>query len=159
MKLMFTIIPSALPSWVSVKYEHGNNIYLIPNKGSTKITGLDHKEDGTPKNWCCWFVRLEKTLETLLDSKEIKPVNPKGDQPWIFIGRTDAEAEALILWPPDGKNWLIGKDPNDGKDGGQEEKGVTEDEMVGWYHWLNGHEFEKTLGVSEKQGSLVCCSP
>ena len=91
--------------------------------------------------------------------KEIKPVNPKGNQPWIFIGRTDAEAEAPILWPPDEKNWLIGEDPDAGKDWGQEEKGTTEDEMVGWHHWFNGHGFEQTLGDGEGQRSLVCCSP
>ena len=90
-----------------------------------------------------------KTLESPLDSKEIKPVNPKGSQPWIFIGRTDAEGEAPILWPPDDKSRLIGKDPDAGKDWGQEEKGMTEDEMVGWLHWLNGHEFEQTPGDSE----------
>ena len=90
---------------------------------------LDHKESWAPKNWCFWTVVLEKTPESLLDYKEIKPVNPKGNQSWIFIGRTDAEA--LILWPPNAKNWLIGKDPDAGKDWGQEEKGMTEDEMVG----------------------------
>ena len=116
---------------------------------------LDHKESWAPKNWCFWTVVLEKTLESPLDSKEIKPVN----QPWIFIGRTDAEAETSILWPPDAKNWLIGKDPDAGKDWGQEKKWVTEDEMVGWHHWLNGHEFEKTPKDSEGQESLVCCSP
>ena len=97
---------------------------------------------------------LEKTLESLLDNKEIKPVSPKGNQPWIIIGRTDAEAEAPIFWPPDVKGWLIGKDPDAGKDWGQEEK-----ETVGWHHGLNGHEFEQTPGDSEGQGSLVCCSP
>ena len=102
------------------------------------------------------IVVLEKTLESPLDSKEIKPVNPKGNQPWTFIGRTDAEAP--ILWPPDAKSWLIGKDPDAGKDWGQEEKGVTEDEMVGWHHRLNEHEFEQTLGDSEGQGSLARCS-
>ena len=85
--------------------------------------------------------------------------NSKGDQSWIFIGRTDAEAEALILWPPDVKNWLIGKDPDAGRDWGQEEKGMTEDEMAGWHHWLNGHEFEQALGVGDRQGSLACYSP
>ena len=102
---------------------------------------------------------LEKTLESPLDCKEIKPVNPKGNQPWIFIGRTDGEAEASILWPPDGKSWLNGKDPDAGEDQRQEEKGTTEDEMVGWHHWLNGHEFEQILGDGERQRSLVCCSP
>ena len=117
---------------------------------------LDHKEGWVPKNWCFWTVVLEKTLQSPLDSKEIKPVNPKGNQPWIFIGST--EAEALIFWPPEVKSWLTGKDPDAGKDWGQEEKGITEDEMVGWCHWLNGHEFEQTLGDSEWWGSLVCCS-
>ena len=98
-------------------------------------------------------------FESPLDCKEIKPVNPKGNQPWMFIGRTDAEAEALILRPPDVKIWLIRKDSNSGKDWRQEEKGTTEDEMVGWHHWLDGQEFEQTPGVADGQGSLVCCSP
>ena len=106
-----------------------------------------------------WIVLLEKTLESPLDSKEIKPVNPKGNQPSVFTGMTNAEAETPILWPPEAKNWLIRKDPNAGKDWGQEEKGMTEDEMAGWHHWLNGHEFEQTQGNSEGQGILVCCSP
>ena len=105
------------------------------------IWELDYKESWAPKNWCFWTVVLEKTLESPLDCK-IKPVNPKGNQSWIFIGRTDAEAETLILWLPDVKSWLIGKDHDAGKDWRQEEKGTTEDEMVGWHHWLNGHEFE-----------------
>ena len=120
---------------------------------------LDYKESWVSKNWCCWTVVLEKTLETLLDCKEIKPVNPKGNQSWIFIRRTDAEAEIPILWAPDAKNWLTGKDPDAGKDGRQEEKWTTEEEMVGWHHWLNGHEFEQAPGDGEGQGSLVCCSP
>ena len=99
------------------------------------------------------------TFESPLDCQEIKPVNPKRNQPWIFIGRTDAEAETLILWPPDGKSCLIGKDPDAGKDWRREEKGMTEDEMVGWHHQLNGHEFEQTLGDGEGLGSLACCSP
>ena len=101
---------------------------------------------------------LEKTLESPLECKEVKLVNPKGNQLWIFIGRTGAEAEAPILWPPDEKSWLTGKDPGAGKDWGQEEKGAAEDEMVGWHHWLNAHEFEQALGDSEGQGSLACCS-
>ena len=106
-----------------------------------------------------WIVVLEKTLENSLDCKEIQPVNPKGNQSWMFTGRTDAEAEAPILWPPDMKNWLIGKDPDAGKDWRQEEKGMTEDEMVGWHHWLKRHEFEWAPGVGKGQGRLVCCSP
>ena len=102
---------------------------------------------------------LEKTLESSLDCKEIQPVHPKGDQSWVSIGRTDAEAETPILWPPDAKSWLTGKDPDAGKDWGQEEKGTTEDEMVGWHHWLDGREFEQALGVGDGQGSLACCCP
>ena len=113
---------------------------------------LDYKESWAPKNWSFWSVLLEKTVESPLDCM-IKSVNPKGNQSWIFIGRTDAEAETLILWPPDAKSWLIGKDPDDGKDWGQE-KGLTEDEMVGWHHWLNGHEFEQALGFG-----FVCSQP
>ena len=121
--------------------------------------GLDHKECWAPKNWCFRIVVLEKTLESPLDSKEIKPVNPKGNQPWIFIGRIDAEAEAPVFWSPDAKSRLIGKDPDAGKDWRKEEKGGTEDEMVEWQHWLNGHEFEQTLGDGEEQGNLACCKP
>ena len=120
---------------------------------------LDHKEGWALKNWCFWTVVLEKTLESPVDCKEIKPVHPKGNQPWVFIERTDAEVEALILWLPDAKSWLIGKDPDAGKDWRQKEMGVTEDEMTGWHHWLNGREFEQTLGDSKGQGSLACCSP
>ena len=123
------------------------------------IWELSHKESWAPKNWCFWTMVLEKTLESLLDCNEIQPVHPKGDQFWVFIGRTDVEAEAPILWPPDAKNWLTGKDPDAGKDWRQEEKGMTEDEMVGWHHWLNGHEFEQALGIGDGQGSRVCCSP
>ena len=112
---------------------------------------LDCKDGWALKNWCFWIVVLEKTLESPLDCKEIKPVNPKGNQFWIFIGRTDAEAEALILWPPDEKRWLIRKDPDAGKDGRQEGKGTTEDKMFGWHHWLNGHEFEYVAGDGEGQ--------
>ena len=120
---------------------------------------LDYKESWVPKNWCFWTMVLEKTLESPLDYKEIQPVNPKGNQSWIFIGRTDAEAEAPILWPPDMKNWLTGKDPDAGKDWRWEEKGTTEDEMVGWHHWFDGHEFKQAPGVGDGQGSLACCSP
>ena len=103
---------------------------------------LDYKESWVPKNWCFWTVVLEKTLESPLDCKEIQPVHPKGNQSWIVIGRTDDEAEASILWPPDAKNWLGGKDPDAGKEWRREQKGTTEDETVGWHHQLNGHEYE-----------------
>ena len=110
------------------------------------------------KNWCFWTVVLEKTLESPLDCKEIQLVHPKGDQSWVFIGRIDVEAETPILWPPDVKSWLTGKDPDAGKDWGQEERGTTEDEMPGWHHWLNGHGFGWDLGVGDGQGGLACCS-
>ena len=118
---------------------------------------LGHKESWVPKNWCFWTVVLERTLESPLDCKEIQQVNPKGNQSWIFIGRTDAEAP--ILWPPNAKSWLIGKDPDAGKDWRQEEKETTEDEMIGWHHRLDGHEFEQAPGVGDGQGSLACNSP
>ena len=118
---------------------------------------LDYKESWAPKNWCFWTEVLEKTLGSPLVSKDIQPVNPKGNQSWIFIGRTDAEAKTPILWPPDAKSWLIWKDPDVGKDWGQE-KGTTEDEMVGWHHWLDGHGFGWTPGAGDGQGGLVCCS-
>ena len=117
---------------------------------------LVHKESWALKNGCFWTVVLEKTLESPLHCKEIKPVHSKGNQSWIFTGRTDAEAP--ILWPPDAKSWLIGKGPDAGKDWRQEEKGTTEDELVGWHHQLNGNEFERVLGDGEGQGSLACCS-
>ena len=120
---------------------------------------LDHKESWVPKNWCFWTMVLERTLEHPLGCKEIQPVHLKGNQPWIVIGRTDAETEAPILWLPDAKNWLIGKDPDVWKDWRQEKKGTTEDEIVGWHHWLDGHEAEQTLGIGDRQWSLACCSP
>ena len=119
---------------------------------------LDHKESWAPKNWCFWTVVLDMTLECPLDYKEIKPVNPKGNQSWIFVGKTDAEAEAPIFWPPDEKNWLLEKTLVLEKDWRQEEKEMRKDEMVGWHHWLSGLEFEQALGV-DRQGSLACCSP
>ena len=119
---------------------------------------LEHKESWVLKNRCFWTVVLEKTLESPLDCKEIKPGNPKGNQPWIFIGRTDAEAEAPILWLPIAKSQLIRKDPDAGKNWRQEEKRVTEDEIVGWHNQLNGHDFEQAAGDGEGQGRLVCCS-
>ena len=120
---------------------------------------LDHRESWARKNWCFWTVVLEKTLECPLDCKKSHPVNPKGNQSWIFIGRTDAEANTPILWPPDVKNWLIWKDPDAGKDWRWEEKGTTEDEMVGWHHLLDWHEFEWAPGVGAGQGGLACCRP
>ena len=120
---------------------------------------LDHIESWAPKNWWFWSVVLEKTLESPLDCKEIKPLSPKGNWPWTFTGRTNAEAEAPTFWPPDVKRELIRKDPSAGKDWRQEEKGMAEDEMVGWHHWLNGHELEQALGNGEGQGNLACCSP
>ena len=152
------------------------NLSLLKSRGITLLTkvhivktvvfpvvvywmwDLDHKEGWAPKNWCFRTVVLEKTLESPLDTKDIKPVNPRGNHLWLFIGRTDAEAEVPILWPPDAKSWLIGKDPDAGKDWGQE-KGTTENEMVEWHHQLNGHEFEQALGNDDGQGSLACYSP
>ena len=132
--MVFTVVMYGCESWTVKKAEHR-------------------------RNWCFWTAVLEKTLESPLDWKKIQSVNRKGYQSWIFIGRTNAEAETPILWQPDMKNWVTGKDPNAGKDWRQEEKGMTEDEMVGWHHQLNGHEFEETLGVGVGQGSLVCFSP
>ena len=115
---------------------------------------MDYEENWVPKNWCFWTVVLEKTLENPLDSKETQSVNPKGNQSWIFIGRTDAKAETQIFWPPDVRNWLTGKDPNAGKNW-RWEKGMTGDERVGWCYWLYGHEFEQAPGAGDGQGSLI----
>ena len=117
---------------------------------------IHSSDDG---HWCFWTVVLEKILESSLNCKDIKPVTPKRNQSWILIGRTDAETEALILWPPDAKSWLIRKNPDAGKDWRQEEKEMTEDEMVWWHHWLNGHEFGQALADDEGQGNMACCSP
>ena len=125
--------------------------------GHVWMCELDCEESWVSKNWCFWIAVLERTLESPLDCKEIQPVHPKGDQSWVFIGRTDAEAETPILWPRHVKSWLIGKDPDAGRDWGQEEKGTTEDEMAGWHHWLDAHEFEWTPGVVDGQGGLACC--
>ena len=125
----------------------------------TRMRELGCEEGWVPKTWCFWTLVLEKTLKSLLDSKEIKSVNLKGNQSWIFIGRTDVKAEAPIFWSPDVKSWLIRKEHDFGKDWRQEEKGTTEDEMAGWHHWLDGHELEQTLRDGEGQGSLVCFSP
>ena len=127
--------------------------FCLPNSES-KFLHLLYR-----KNWCFWTVVLDKTLASPLDCKDIKPVNPKGNQSWIFIGRTDAEAEAPILWLPDAKSWLITKDPDSRKEWRQEEEGMTEDEMVGWDHQLNGHEFEQAMEDGDRQGSLACYSP
>ena len=127
------------------------------SSGHVWMRELDYKESGAPKNWCFWTVVLEKTLESPLDCKEIQPVHSKGDQPWVFFGRTDAKAETPVLWPPHVKSWLIGKDPDAGRDWGQEGKGTTEDEMAGWHHWLDGCEFEWTPRDGDGQGGLVCC--
>ena len=118
---------------------------------------LDCEESWVLKNWCFWTVVLEKTLESPLDCKEIQPVHPNGDQSWVFIGRTDAEAETLILWPPHAKSWLIGKDLDVERDWGQEQKGTAEDVMAGWHHRLDAHEFGWTPGVGDGQGGLMCC--
>jgi len=123
------------------------------------IWELDYKESWMPKNWCFWTVVLEKTLESPLYCKEIQRVNSKGNQSWILIGRSDAEAETPILWPPDARNWLIWKDPDAGNDLRREEMGMTKDEILGWHNQLNVHEFEQTPGVSDGQGSLASCSP
>ena len=132
---------------------------LFTDMAGNTLSSQWYKEGWVPKNCCFQIVVLEKTLESPLDSKEIKPVNPKGNQSWVLIGRIDAEAETAILWPPDAKNWLIGKDPVAGKDWRQKEKGTTKDEMVGWHHQLDGLEFEQALGVGNGRGSLACCSP
>jgi len=119
---------------------------------------LDCEESWALKNWCFWTVVLEKTLESPLDCKEIQPAHSKGDQPWVFFGRNDAKAETPVLWPPHAKSWLIWKDPDAGRDWGQEEKGSTEDEMAGWYHRLDRREFGWIPGVGDGPGGLVCCS-
>ena len=128
------------------------------SSGHVCMWELDCEESWALKNWCFWTVVLEKTLESPLDCKEIQPVHSKRDQSWVFIGRTDAKAETPILWPPHGKSWFIGKDSDAGRDWGQKEKGTTEDEMAGWHHRLNGHEFEWTPGVGDGQGGLACCN-
>ena len=150
-----------LPSQKILKLLFESEHYTVVKTSACELVG----EGGwvtpywVPKNWCFWTVVLEKPLESPLDFKEIQPVHPKRNQSWIFIGRTDAEAETPILWPPDEKNWCIGKDPDAGNDWGWEEKGMIEDEMVGWHHQLDEHEFEQALGVGNGQGGLGCCSP
>ena len=129
------------------------------SRSHAQVWKLDHKEGWVLRNWYVWTVVLEKTLESPLDCKEFKPVNPKGNQSWMFTGRTDAKAEAPILWPPDAKRQLFRKELDARKDWRQKEKGAAEDEMIGWHHWLNGYESEPIPEDSEEQGSLACCSP
>ena len=128
------------------------------SSGHVWMWELDCEESWEPKNWCFWTVVLEKSLESPLDCKEIQLVHPKGDHSWVFFGSSDAKAETPVLWPPHAKSWLIGKDSNAGRDWGQEEKGTTEDEMVGWHHWLDGREFEWTLGIDDGHRGLACCN-
>ena len=165
----WTIVHLKMIKMVIYVYIKKKQRHYFANKGSSSQgyeffqwscmdVRVGYKENWAPKNWCFWTVVLEKTFESPLDWKEIKPFNYKGNQPWIFIGRTDAEAETPVLWPPHAKSWLIGKDPDAGRDWGQEEKGTTEDEMAGWHHRLNGHEFEWILGVGDGQGGLACCN-
>ena len=132
---------------------------MVFPSGHVWMWELDYKESWEQRNWCFWTVVLEKTHENPLECKEIKPVNPKGNQSWILIGRTMLKLKLQYFWPPDAKNSLIGKDPDAGKDWRQEEKGMAEDEMVRWHHPLNGREFEEARGVGDEQGSLACCSP
>jgi len=150
-------------------YRIQSHYLLFANKGPSSqgygfssshvcIWELDCEEIWALKNWCFWTVVLEKTLESPMGYKEIQPVPSKGDQSWMFFGRNDAKAETPVLWPPDAKSWLIGKDSDAGRDWGQEEKGTTEDEMAGWHHWLNGRESVWTPGVGAGQGGLACCN-
>ena len=128
------------------------------SSGHVWMWELDCEETWTPKNWCFWTVVLEKTLESPLDCKDIQPVHSKGDQSWMFFGSNDAKAETPVLWPPHAESWLIVKDYDAGRDCGQEEKGMTEDEMAGWHHWLDGRELKWTLGVGDGPGGLACCN-
>ena len=131
---------------------------MVFSSGHVWMWELDCEESWAQKNWCFWTVVLEKTLESPLVCKEIQPVHSKGDQSWVYIGRTDAKAETPILWSPHVQSWLIGKDPDAGRDWGQEEKGTTEDEMAGCHHWIDGRESEWTPGVGDGQGDLACCN-
>ena len=144
--MTYKLLPSALLS---------SQGYGFPS-GHVWMWGLYCEESWAPKNWCFWTVVSEKTLESPLDCKEVQPVHSEGDQAWVFFGRTDAKAETPVLWPPHAKSWLIGKDSDAGRDWQQEEKGMTEDEMAGWHHWLDGRESEWTLEVGDGQGGLVC---
>ena len=132
---------------------------MVFSSGHVWMWELDCEESWLPKNWCFWTAVLEKTLESPLTARRFnQSVHPKGDQSWVFIGRTDAVAETPILWPPDAKSWLTGKDPGAGRDWGQEKEGMTEDEMAGWHHRLDGHEFESTPGDGDGQGGLAYCN-
>ena len=152
------IFQARILKWVAVPFSRGSS---QPRNWTCVLCAwmreFDYKESWVQKNWCFLTVVLDKTPGSPLDCKEIQPVHPRGDQSWVFIGRTDFEAETPILWPPDVKSSLIWKDPDAGKDWGQEEKGPTEDEMAGWHHWLDGRESELTLGVGDGQGGLACC--
>ena len=142
------------PAWSHLSWLHDTKA-LFSNKVTFTVFQWTWLFGG--HYWCFWTVVLEKTLESPLDCKEIQPVHSEGDQPWDIFGRNDAKAETPVLWPPRAKSWLIGKDFDTGRDWGQQEKGTTEDEMAGWHHWLDGHEFEWTLGVGDRQGGLMCC--
>ena len=166
MSSFFSFLKSSSYHWLSWFHKQRHN---FANKGSSSqgygfssghvwMWELDYKESWAQKKWCFWTVMLEKTLEISLDCKEIQPVHPKGDQSWVFFGRTDAKAETPVLWPPHAKSWLLGEDSDAGRDWGWEEKGTTEDEMAGWHHWLDGREFGWTLGVGDGQGGLACCN-
>ena len=162
----FLLGRKSMTNWQHIKKQR----HYFANKGPSSqsygistshvwMSELDHKESWALKNWCFWIVVLEKTLESPLDCKEIQPVHPKGNQSWILMERTDAEAKTSIFWPPDLKYWLTGKEPDAGKDWRQERKGTTENGMVGWHHWFYEHKSEQALGVGNGQGSLACFSP
>ena len=157
----FTCIPHPDPPFHLPLHPIPLGLPSVPGYGFTSIHvwmwELDYKVSLPQKNWCFWTVVLEKTLESPLDCKEIQPVHPKGNQSWVLIGRTDVKDETPIFWPPDMKRWLTWKDPDAGKDWGQEEKQMTENDMVGWNHQLNGHGFGWTLGIGDWQGGLACC--
>ena len=168
MKLKIILTPWK-KSYGQPRWHIKNQRHYFANKGSSSqscnfsssyvwMWELDYKESWAQKNWCFWTVVLEKSLESPLACKETQPVHPKGDQSWVFIVRTDAEAETPILWPFHAKSWLIGKDADAGRNWGQEEKGTTKDELAGWHHRPDGHEFEWTPGVGNGQGGLVCCN-
>ena len=153
---------SPLTEYFIIKVTHTKTIKGLEwsgfSSGHVWVWELDYKESGPPKNWCFWTVVLEKTFESPLDCKRSnQSILKEIDQSWVFIGMTDAEAETPILWPPHAKSWLIWKDPDSGKNWGQEEKGTTEDEVIGWHHRLDGHGFGWTLEIGDGQGGLVCC--